>query len=100
MPGPGSSPVGMHISDKIIEKKLRVDASVKTFETKGKEKVKTPAGSFDCYKLRLITETDIMGRSIDITSVIYYSPEAGIVKVESEQMKYKAGYSELTVIKQ
>jgi hypothetical protein len=95
----GAPNTGMEFSGRITEDTYSMETSVKKYEVKGKEKITTPAGTFDCYKIVVSTDMEAFGRGINNNSIIYYHPEAGYVKSETQQAKIKGGYVELVSIK-
>lgn len=82
-----SSGIDMTIEINIIDRKVT-----------GKEKVTTPAGSWDCFKITSQTATRMkvagIGIPIKSSSTEYFAPGFGIVKSES-----KYGKTEITAIK-
>jgi hypothetical protein len=95
--GSGSS----YFTEDLTESKYSIVASLKSFKIDGKEKVKTAAGTFECYKIYGTVEAKITGiaRTFEGVSLVYYSPEIGFVKTEQEDAKVKTGYIELVRVK-
>jgi hypothetical protein len=75
--------------------------SIKDRKVEAKESVTTPAGTFDCYKVSYITETTgLLGKKVNIKSVIWYAKNYGMVKEESYDEKGKLmGYTLLSEFK-
>ncbi len=75
--------------------------SIKDRKVEAKESVTTPAGTFECYKVSYITETaGLMGKKINIKSMIWYAKNYGMVKEESYDDKGKlTGYTILSEFK-
>jgi hypothetical protein len=90
---------GPSASAKIAESKFSMDISIKKTETKGKEKITTPAGTYECYKLLLTMDASMFGRGVDMVSAMYYDPGVGFIKSETQQSKNKTGYTELVRVK-
>lgn len=71
----------------------------------GKEKVTTPAGSWDCYRLtyNLSLSVKMMGTTfpmdLTINTVEWFAPSFGIVKTESEREGQLLGSMKLTSLK-
>lgn len=97
---PSSMQVGMTLDDAILSSKMgqsaiRLTISIINRKVVGQEKVETPAGTFDCFK---ITYDAKIKAVISITSqgVEWYSPGHGIVKTESYKKGRLTDYSLLT----
>jgi hypothetical protein len=103
-------PSTMNIGDKLkdatmhMDMELRpgmkqtIDMDVTDRKVEGKEKVTTPAGSWDTYKISSKTHMKIktmgIGKNMDIDAVEWFAPGFGIVKSES-----KDGGTEIVSIK-
>jgi len=78
--------------------KQSVDMEVFERKVEAKEKITTPAGSWDCYKIsfksKMRMKTAGIGIPINIEGVEYFAPGFGIVKTES-----KHGGTEIVAIK-
>lgn len=75
-------------------------------KNEGEAKFKVKAGAFKCYKLSTSSKIKIKGAGLlaalmksETTSVVYYSPEVGILKTEDTNGKNQTGYVELVRIK-
>lgn len=64
------------------------------------EKVKTAAGTFDCYVMRSKSVLDGMGRKFEQESLVYFHPRLGFVKTEQVDAKVKTGSLELVRLKE
>jgi hypothetical protein len=78
--------------------KQSIDMEVFERKVESKEKVTTPAGSWDCYKIsyksKLKIKTMGIGMPMNIDGVEYFAPGFGVVKTES-----KHGGTEIVSIK-
>jgi hypothetical protein len=78
--------------------KQSLDMEVFDRKVEGREKVTTPAGSWDCYKIsyksKLRVKTMGIGMPMNIDGVEYFAPGFGVVKTES-----KHGGTEIVAIK-
>ena len=87
---------GDQLEDAIFEIKTKQDGRdfmtiksiVKDRKVEGMEKVTTPAGSWNCFKLKETrsTITEMMGKQIstkEVKTVQWFTPVAGLVKYES-----------------
>lgn len=78
--------------------KQSIDMEVFDRKVEGKEKITTPAGSWDCYKISYKSKTRIktmgIGVPMNIEGVEYFAPGFGVVKTES-----KHGGTEIVSIK-
>ena len=78
--------------------KQSIDMDVFDRKVESKEKVTTPAGSWDCYKIsyksKLKVKTMGIGMPMNIDGVEYFAPGFGVVKTES-----KHGGTEIVSIK-
>jgi hypothetical protein len=80
--------------------------STKEVKNTGKTKLKTKAGSFDCYKLEIEAKVKIKGAGLiasllnrEVNTVVYYDPAIGIIKSEDNSGKSQTGWVELVRIK-
>lgn len=72
--------MGFHVNERRVEKQ---------------EKVITPAGEFNCYKIRAQTKVDMMIEKY-FTTIEYYAEEAGLVRTETlDQNGALISYTEL-----
>jgi len=90
---------GPENTGRIVENTFSLDMTVKKYETKGKENISTPAGTYECKKIILTTESEMFGRGINTVSTLYYNTEVGFIKSETIQSKNKSGYTELVRVK-
>ena len=78
--------------------KQSVDMEVFDRKVEGKEKITTPAGSWDCYKIsyksKMRIKTMGIGVPMNIEGIEYFAPGFGVVKTES-----KHGGTEIVSIK-
>lgn len=84
----------------IASAKLRYSANWSIVERTviGKTKINTPAGAFDCFKIReVLKEGNRSDRKYE--HYVYLSPEYGIVKIEPVDMNKPAYYVVLTKIR-
>ena len=95
----GIRSAGPENTGRIVENTYDIDISIKKSETKGKETVTVAGGTYECFKIVLTTDGEMFGRKINTNSVLFYNPEVGFVKSESQQAKSKSGYTELVRIK-
>jgi hypothetical protein len=63
----------------------------------GKEKITTPAGTFDCYKIMADCEMEF-GRTIKATLIMYFNNEVGLVKSRA-QSQFPMAETELVKVK-
>jgi hypothetical protein len=79
----------------------KVSALSKNMKVTGEEEVHTAAGVFKCYKITAQTDAKIehIPGAHSGTTVLYYNPGVGMVKVESFVGGLKAGYMELVRVK-
>lgn len=75
-------------------------------ENEGRTSIRVKAGSFKCIKLSTKTKFKIKGAGLvgsfmkpESSSVLYYSPELGILKTEDTSGKHQTGYIELVRVK-
>jgi len=68
---------------------------VKNRQVGNRETLTTPAGKFDCIKIKqdVVTKT---GFTVTIETVQWYAEGVGVVKSESYRKDKLIGYSELT----
>jgi hypothetical protein len=78
--------------------KQSVNMEIKDRKVEGQEKITTPAGSWDCFKIsyhgKMKIKTMGIGVPVNLDGVEYFAPGFGIVKTES-----KHGGTEITSIK-
>ena len=78
--------------------KQSVDMDVFDRKVEGKEKITTPAGSWDCYKIsyksKIRVKTMGIGMPMNIEGIEYFAPGFGVVKTQS-----KHGGTEIVSIK-
>ena len=88
----------MHLDIDNNGMKQTVDMEVFDRKVEAKEKVTTPAGSWDCYKISYKSKTRIktmgVGIPMNIEGTEYFAPGFGIVKTES-----KHGGTEIVAIR-
>lgn len=95
----GIQNAGPENTGRIVENTLSMDMTIKKNETKGKEKISTSSGVYDCYKIVITTDAEVLGRGLNTNTILYYDTEVGFVKSESQQSKNKSGYTEIVRIK-
>lgn len=86
-------------SGKFVESKMNGKATIENITVGDKSKVTTPAGTFDCYEIITSCTYEMSGMKYAQTGKSYYSPEIGIIKVESMVGKIRVYYYELNSIK-
>jgi hypothetical protein len=78
--------------------KQSIDMDVFDRKVEGKEKITTPAGSWDCYKIsyksKIRMKTMGIGMPMNIEGIEYFAPGFGVVKTQS-----KHGGTEIVAIK-
>lgn len=84
---------------RIVENTFPMDMNIKKKDYKGKEKISTPGGTFECYKIVIAAESEVLGRRLNTDMLLYYNAEVGLVKYEAQQSKFKSGYTELVSVK-
>jgi hypothetical protein len=93
----------------------KIKSHVKERKVESKETVRTPGGSFDCYKISSVIETDIDMPGMDEKSkkvmeevkkkmgknkmIMWYAPEITIVKMEFHMGEKLVSRTEVTAIK-
>ena len=83
--GSSTMPMSMNFTIEIVNRKVE-----------GREKITTPAGTFDCYKISSTIKTKTIMK-VEIKSVEWVSEGRGVVKTESYNKNGKMmGYSLLT----
>jgi hypothetical protein len=87
------------VSSNPRKSKYIIQTTINNTSVKGKEKIVTVAGTFNCYKLLMTTNMQTMGRNIDMVSAMFYDPEKGLIKTETLESKVKSGYTELVRVK-
>ena len=87
------------ISGRPVCNNLEIETEIDNIKLAGKEKIKTKAGEFDCYKIEIKAKASFGRTSLPGTTVMYFHPEVGLVKTESFQAKMRSGYSELVNVK-
>jgi hypothetical protein len=69
--------------------KQSIDMEVFDRKVEAKEKITTPAGSWDCYKISYKSKMKIktmgIGMPMNIEGIEYFAPGFGIVKTQSKQ---------------
>jgi hypothetical protein len=68
--------------------------TIKSIDCKGKESVKTEAGSFTCYKFYVDSDVEINNRPMQLKYWLYLDSETGLIKYDSP-----GGTIELTSVK-
>jgi len=92
---PNDLSVGQKLPDSNMNMKIsmgitmEIKVNVINREIIAKEKVTTPAGTFDCYVLQATSVVDMMGKKITSTSKSWFSEGVGMVKQESNDEKGK-----------
>ncbi len=80
-------------------KLMNMTITISNRKVDGKEKVTTPAGTFDCYKISYEATTKMM-ITIHTKGVEWYAKDVGLVKSESYMSNGKlAGSTILTILK-
>ncbi len=75
---------------------MNMTTTINNRKVEGKEKITTPAGTFDCYKISYDITSKMMV-SVTLKAVEWISMDAGVVKSESYKSNGKLmGYSLLT----
>jgi hypothetical protein len=93
----------------------KIKSHIKERKVESKETVRTPGGSFDCYKISSVIETDIDMPGMDEKSkkvmeemrkkmgknkmIMWYAPEITIVKMEFHMGEKLISRTEVTAIK-
>ena len=104
LPVPSELAVGKKLDDGSVTVKIAnegmqimtMTTTIKNREVVGQEKVTTPAGSFDCYKIAYDIETATIVK-INMKGIDWYAKGVGTVKSESYNKNDKLlGYSVLT----
>ena len=83
----------------IIKSKWEVEATAKSYKVGPKTKVKTEAGTFECYKITSVTEVKVMGHKMETTTQVFYSPEYGFLKTEPGENDQNGGVELIRVKK-
>ena len=93
-------PNGMNVGDALKDAKMHMDmdnngmkqtVDMEVFDRKveGKEKITTPAGSWECYKIsyksKMRVKTMGIGMPMNIEGTEWFAPGFGIVKTQSKQ---------------
>lgn len=79
---------------------MNTTVSITNRKVEAQEKLTTPAGTFDCYKISFDIESK-MGFAVKAKGVQWYAQEVGLVKAENYDTKGKlTGYQLLTAIRQ
>jgi hypothetical protein len=88
----------MHLDMDNNGMKQTMDMDVTDRKVEGKEKITTPAGSWDCYKISYKSKMKIktmgIGMPMNIDGVEWFAPGFGVVKTQS-----KSGGTEIVAIK-
>lgn len=103
-------PASMNVGDQLKNATMNIDIDngsglkqsinmeVTDRKVEGKEKITTPAGSWDCYKIAYKSKTRIktmgIGIPMNVEGAEWFAPGFGVVKTESKQ-----GKTEITSIK-
>jgi hypothetical protein len=87
---PNSLSVGQELPDSNMNMEIsmsgismKVNTLIKDRKVIGKEKVTTPAGTYNCLILEQTTIADVMGKKISTTSKSWFAEGVGMVKQES-----------------
>lgn len=93
-----SNPYGF--TGALIDQNINGTITIKKVTVGKKSKVKTTAGEFDCFEI-ISTMEYVFGPKMKASqqSVIFYAPEVGMVKCESQVNGFKMFYYELYSIK-
>jgi len=75
---------------------MTVSTVITNREVIGKEKVTTPAGTFDCYVMTYNTTVNTMGMNTEMSSKQWFSKGVGMVKQEDTRKGKLQNTSELT----
>jgi len=90
---PNDLSVGQKLPDAYMNMKIsmgitmEINVNVINREIIAKEKVTTPAGTFDCYVLQVTSIVDMMGKKITSSSKSWFAEGVGMVKQESYNEK-------------
>ncbi len=92
-------PANMSVGDQLKDGILNLDDGFKMVvqdrKVQGKEKITTPAGTWDCFRITQKTKITITGiHPIDVETTEWYAPGFGVVKTQSDKMR-----TEITSIK-
>jgi hypothetical protein len=80
-------------------KVMTVAVTISNRKVEAQEKLTTPAGTFDCYKITYDLTTKMMGTQ-QVKGVEWYAKNVGLIKQETYDSKGKlAGYMLLTALK-
>lgn len=75
---------------------MAITTKIKNRKVIGKEKVTTPAGTFDCYVMTYDTSVSAMGMNTDMSSKQWFAKGVGMVKQEDSSKGKLQNTSELT----
>lgn len=75
---------------------ITMSTSITDREVTGKEKITTPAGTFDCYVLTYNTTAKAMGINTELSSKQWFAKGVGMVKQEDSRKGKIQNISELT----
>jgi hypothetical protein len=100
---PNSLSVGQELPDSNMNMEIsmsgismKVNTLIKDRKVTGKEKVTTPAGTYNCLILEQTTIADVMGKKISTTSKSWFAEGVGMVKQESHSKGKLQSKSTLT----
>lgn len=83
-------------------KKAKLSMIISNRKVTGTDKIKSPAGSFEClkltYDLKIKLKLGIISLPLDVSVVEWYSREVGVVRTESWMKGKLEGYSLLTSV--
>jgi len=76
---------------------VNMDVTIKNRKVERKEKITTPAGSFDCFKISYDTEAKTNFLTVNTSGVEWIAEGVGVIKIENYNKKGKlSSYSLLT----
>ena len=104
---PNSLSVGQELPDSNMNMEIsmsgismKVNTLIKDRKVTGKEKVTTPAGTYNCLILEQTTIADVMGKKISTTTKSWFAEGVGMVKQESyNKSKKLTNSTKLTALK-
>lgn len=91
---------GMEIGLSMAGMTISVETSITNRKVTAKEKVTTPAGTFDCYVMTYDTSVSSMGMNTKISSKQWFAKGIGMVKQEDSSKGKLQSISELTAFSQ
>jgi uncharacterized protein YjbK len=103
---PGNLTVGQTLKDASITMKMSsngmqmftMTVNVTNRKVEGQEKITTPAGTFDCYKISYDIMTKVMFK-VEAKSIDWMARDVGVVRSESYNAKGKlTGYTLMTAL--